>query len=403
MDELKTKYDVFISYSRKDTEIADKICQVFDKVGITYFIDRQGIGGGMEFPAVLAKAIKEATVFLFLASKNSYESKFTQSEIIYAFNKKQKQDIIPYIIDGSTMPDELEFTFSAINWRRMDSHPIDTVLVNDILSKVGKQRKIGDENGLPKDSGSNDDKHKKANTYAKLIEKYFTNSDFSGKHLAWIVLAYSILLFIVMAILSKNYIQTHYSTVENVVMISIVTFLLFTVVGIVRPASIALHNRKEVLKFYLSSAIISFASLFFLTGNKNVMKSSDNEIQQLDSIRNANEQGLPSLHFENGAYFYKGTFVDEDQIPYPVEIQFMYSNGQISDCIYHNVTIKGKLKMEGAIINDSLRLKGKAGSHDFSIVLGCKDTSQYLEGYALDEEKRLEVSLKSTLPSNKDK
>ena len=366
MDELKTKYDVFISYSRKDTEIADKICQVFDKVGITYFIDRQGIGGGMEFPAVLAKAIKEATVFLFLASKNSYESKFTQSEIIYAFNKKQKQDIIPYIIDGSTMPDELEFTFSAINWRRMDSHPIDTVLVNDILFKVGKQRKIGDENGLPKDSGSNDDKHQKANTYARLIEKYFTNSNFSGKHLAWIVLAYSVLLFIVMAILSKNYIQTHYSTVENVVMISIVTFLLFTVVGIVRPASIALHNRKEVLKFYLSSAIISFASLFFLTGNKDVMKSSDN-------------------------------------IPYPVEIQFVYSNGQISDCIYHNVTIKGKLKMDGAIINDSLRLKGKAGSHDFSIVLGCKDTSQNLEGYALDEEKRLEVSLKRTLPSNKDK
>ena len=133
------------------------------------------------------------------------------------------------------------------------------------------------------------------------------------------------------------------------------------------------------------------------------MKSPDNEIQQLDSIRNANEQGLPNLHFENGAYFYKGTFVDEDQIPYPVEIQFTYSNGQLSNCIYHNVTIKGKLKMEGAIINDSLRLKGKAGSHDFSIVLGCKDTSQYLEGYALDEEKRLEVSLKSTLPSNKDK
>ena len=107
----QTKYDVFISYSRKDIEIVNRITQVFEEVGITYFVDRKGIGGGLEFPAVLARAIRESKVFLFLASKNSYSSKFTQSEIVYAFNKKQKEDILPYIIDGSSLPDELEFTF----------------------------------------------------------------------------------------------------------------------------------------------------------------------------------------------------------------------------------------------------------------------------------------------------
>lgn len=136
----QAKYDVFISYSRKDSVIANNIINVFDKEGITYFIDKQGIGGGMEFPAVIARAIKESRIFLFLASKNSYTSKFTQSEIVYAFNKKQKQDIIPYIIDGSSLPEELEFTFSAINWRRLEEHPIDSVLVNDILFKIGKKR-----------------------------------------------------------------------------------------------------------------------------------------------------------------------------------------------------------------------------------------------------------------------
>ena len=40
------KYDVFISYSRKDTPITDQICAAFDRAGISYFIDRQGIGGG---------------------------------------------------------------------------------------------------------------------------------------------------------------------------------------------------------------------------------------------------------------------------------------------------------------------------------------------------------------------
>lgn len=141
------KYDVFISYSRKDTSVADKIARAFEDAGISYFIDHLGIGGGMEFPAVLAKAIRESKVFLFLASKNSYESKFTQSEILYAFNKKHKQDIIPYIIDGSTLPEELEFTLSAINWRRLEQHPIETVLVNDVLHKVGKIKKDNGQKG----------------------------------------------------------------------------------------------------------------------------------------------------------------------------------------------------------------------------------------------------------------
>lgn len=44
------KYDVFISYSRKDTKDADKICQAFNNASISYFIERRGIGDGMEFP-----------------------------------------------------------------------------------------------------------------------------------------------------------------------------------------------------------------------------------------------------------------------------------------------------------------------------------------------------------------
>lgn len=151
------KNDVFISYSRKDTPVADLICKAFDKAGITYFIDRQGIAGGLEFPAVLAQAIRESKVFLFLASKNSYESKFTQSEVIYAFNKKTKHDIIPYIIDDSEFPEDLAFTFSAINWRTLKHHPIDPVLVSDILSKLPpKEIKYVDINACPAMTGIED-------------------------------------------------------------------------------------------------------------------------------------------------------------------------------------------------------------------------------------------------------
>ena len=132
------KYDVFISYSRKDTEIANQVCFAFDKVGITYFIDRQGIGGGKEFPLVLADAICDSRIFLFLASRNSYESKFTNSEITFAFNEKPHESIFPYIIDNSQLPRHLRFVFSSINWRNILEHPIETVLVPDLLDLLGK-------------------------------------------------------------------------------------------------------------------------------------------------------------------------------------------------------------------------------------------------------------------------
>lgn len=136
------KYDVFISYSRKDTPIADQICAAFDRVGISYFIDRQGIGGGFEFPVVLAEAILESQVILFLASENSYDSKFTNAELTFAFNEKPKNSILPYIIDGSTMPPALRFVFASINWRTIDNQPIEPVLVNDILGLLGKPKSV---------------------------------------------------------------------------------------------------------------------------------------------------------------------------------------------------------------------------------------------------------------------
>ena len=134
-------HEVFISYSRKDMAVADRICKTFDEVGITYFIDRQGISGGFEFPEVLANAIVECKVVLYLASKNSYASKFTNAELTFAFNEKSKNSVLPYIIDGSSMPPALRFVFAGVNWRNIKDHPIETTLVADILRMLGREAK----------------------------------------------------------------------------------------------------------------------------------------------------------------------------------------------------------------------------------------------------------------------
>ena len=144
------KYDVFISYSRKDTNIANRICQALDKANINYFIDKQGINGGFEFPVIIANAIIESKIILYLASENSYKSKFTNAELTFAFNEKPQNCIIPYIIDNSELPKELRFMFSNINWRRIEEYPIETSLIEDLKALIQGQSISRSTNSAPR-------------------------------------------------------------------------------------------------------------------------------------------------------------------------------------------------------------------------------------------------------------
>lgn len=170
------KYDVFISYSRKDTAVADRICAALDKQGFSYFIDRKGIGGGQEFPSVLAEAILGCRIMLYVASANSYTSKFTNNEITFAFNEKPKGSILPYIIDGSRLPVTQRFVFASVNIRTMEEHPIDTVLMQDLCRLLGRTFKEHSKTTAPvRPSGSSNAQSSFVSTYDVLL----TNAGFA--------------------------------------------------------------------------------------------------------------------------------------------------------------------------------------------------------------------------------
>lgn len=119
--------------------VADEICAALDRANISYFIDRQDIGIGHPF-AEIAKAIKECTIFLYLGSRNAYVSKYAPKEVNYAILNKPKNSILPYLIDDTPMPDELEFLLCDYNWRTKREHPVESVLINDLLDLLGRDR-----------------------------------------------------------------------------------------------------------------------------------------------------------------------------------------------------------------------------------------------------------------------
>jgi TPR repeat protein len=142
---MAQQYDVFISYSRLDSATANKICEAFESNNITYFIDREGISGGQMFADVIATAIDASRILLFLASKNSYASKYAKKELMYAIKQNADRDqqpieIIPYCIDDSKPSKGLDLMFSDLNQRNIKEHPINGTLINDICDSLGKPR-----------------------------------------------------------------------------------------------------------------------------------------------------------------------------------------------------------------------------------------------------------------------
>ena len=128
----QTKYDVFISYSRKDIATARDIFKALSGAGISCFLDEK-----IDTPDVwnkLVNSIENCKLFLYLGSENTAAARITPKELTYAVNHKDKSFIYPYFIDDSKLPKVHEFLLADINWRRKSSHPIDTGLIPDIQS-----------------------------------------------------------------------------------------------------------------------------------------------------------------------------------------------------------------------------------------------------------------------------
>lgn len=129
------KYNVFISYSRKDIEIAKSVCAVLDgykrHYTFKYFFDTSEIKGRDEYLKRIARAIYESKTVLFLAGQNSYAAEFCAKELLFA--DKRGVHIHQYRIDDAEMPLDLDMLLGNHQYREMKSTPIDS-FVREVLA-----------------------------------------------------------------------------------------------------------------------------------------------------------------------------------------------------------------------------------------------------------------------------
>jgi hypothetical protein len=99
--------NVFISYSRDDKELADKIRRALADAGVTTSIDDDTVPPGARWRETLVKKLHRADAVVAVVSKSTVESSWTMTELGIAWGANKK---IIGVLAPDEPPDELRIS-----------------------------------------------------------------------------------------------------------------------------------------------------------------------------------------------------------------------------------------------------------------------------------------------------
>src|SRR4051794_25366038 len=94
--------DVFISYSRRDSEFVGRLADALERRGKDVWVDVEGIRDAEVFPAALRSAVEASDGFVFVISPDSVDSPFCEQEVAHAVETGKR--IVP--LELHKVPDE---------------------------------------------------------------------------------------------------------------------------------------------------------------------------------------------------------------------------------------------------------------------------------------------------------
>ncbi len=103
----KMKDNIFISYSRSDSDFVIKLEEDLDKAGIFIWLDQKKITGGKLWDRAIEEALGKAGILIVVVSENSALSENVANEVQFA--RDEGKIIIPILIEQTNVP---------LTWRR---------------------------------------------------------------------------------------------------------------------------------------------------------------------------------------------------------------------------------------------------------------------------------------------
>ncbi|MCK5718921.1 MAG: TIR domain-containing protein, partial [Thiomargarita sp.] len=101
--------EVFISYSRKDSDFARQLNMSLQEAGKTTWFDQESISSGVDFENEIFKGISGADNFLFVLSPDAVESEYCENEVNYAVSQNKRFiSVLHREVDSGTLPEKLQ-------------------------------------------------------------------------------------------------------------------------------------------------------------------------------------------------------------------------------------------------------------------------------------------------------
>lgn len=112
-------HDVFISYSTKNTEFAEAVCDNLENNGVECWIAPRNIKTGTNYAKEIMDGLEASKVIVLVFSKDAQESEYVNNEIDTAFSKGKC--IVSLKVDDTFPKDQMEFFLKNTQW--LDASP----------------------------------------------------------------------------------------------------------------------------------------------------------------------------------------------------------------------------------------------------------------------------------------
>ena len=133
VDEIKPK--VFISYSTKNTDHAEAVCENLEDNNIPCWIAPRNIKTGTNYAKEIMDGLNDAEVVVLVFSKDAQESEYVNNEIDNAFNKGKC--IVALKVDDTFPKNQMEFFLKNTQW--LDASPTALKQENKKINDCYKQ------------------------------------------------------------------------------------------------------------------------------------------------------------------------------------------------------------------------------------------------------------------------
>ena len=253
--ENNTKHDVFISYSTKNSDIANKIRHSLEQNGLQCWIAPRNISSGRIYIDEIADAIRATKIVVLVFSEFSQESKYVNNEINMAYS--YDKPILSVNIDDSMPKESMEYYLKVTQWLPAFPDPERELktIVEDALELCNRKREVPVIVDLSNFKQEDLSKHKK--DYPSLLfltpiywAAFFYMGIVAAKKL-WVVMGLLYLIPTVMCLIIYFNVLGSLFLVYPMFVLFGVLFIMFWAIAIIHGFVIRNEflTRKSVLRF----------------------------------------------------------------------------------------------------------------------------------------------------------